>query len=148
MLEEIKSSSLAPYKIPGYRSSSESQITRSKRILIVDDNVDVRLSLADILINEGFKVGTAKNGLEGINYLSRHDLPDLILLDLSMPIMDGYDLMEKIRERSDLRKIPVIIISGEVDEARIKELAMDKLELLEKPVDFKKFVDVVDKATF
>ena len=67
---------------------------------------------------------------------------------MRMPIMDGYDLMEKIRERSDLRKIPVIIISGEVDEARIKELAMDKLELLEKPVDFKKFVDVVDKATF
>ena len=149
MLEEIQPSGLAHYKIPDYRSrGSHDQVTRSKKILIIDDNVDIRLSLADILINDGFKVATAKNGLEGLNYLSRHDHPDLILLDLSMPVMDGYDLMSKIRESSDLRKIPVIIISGEVDEERIHALAMDKLALLQKPLDVQQFIDVVEKATF
>lgn len=149
MLEEIKQSGLAHYKIPDYRSRKDSvQDTRSKRILIIDDNVDIRLSLADILISDGFKVATAKNGLEGLNYLTRHDHPDLILVDLKMPVMDGYDLISKIRESSDLKKIPVIIISGEVDDAKIRSLAMDKLSLLEKPIDFKNFIDIVEKATF
>jgi CheY-like chemotaxis protein len=148
VLEQIQTSGFTHSMIPDYRTSCRGRMIRSKRILIVDDIVDVRLSLADILINYGFKVATAKNGLDGLNYLSRNYLPDLILLDLSMPVMDGYDLMEKIRSHSDLRKIPVIIISGEVDEVRIKELAMDKLELLEKPLDHKMFVDLVEKAIF
>ena len=149
MLEEIYEPKKPLYKIPDYRSEgSKDQTTRSKKILIVDDNADVRLSLADILVNDGFKVATAKNGVEALKYLESHDHPDLILLDLKMPVMDGYDLMENIRKSSELRRVPVIIISGEVDEARIRALAMDKLELMEKPIDFKKFVDTVEKATF
>jgi CheY-like chemotaxis protein len=148
MLEEL----FEEKKMPLQRNSKVRQeaalATRKKIILIIDDNVDLRLTLAEILNNDGFSVATAKNGVEGLKYLNTKTHPDLILLDLAMPEMDGYDLMEKIRQQTNLRKIPVIIISGEVDEDRIKKLAMDKLALLEKPIDFGKFIDVVEKATF
>lgn len=149
MLEEIKQSENKTSKVPQYKARKDAQqTTRLKKILIIDDNVDVRLTLADVLISDGFRVATAKDGMEGLTYLERNDHPDLILLDLQMPVMDGYDLMDRIRQSSQLKKIPVILISGEVDEERIKSLAMDKLAFLEKPIDFKNFVDVVEKATF
>ncbi len=148
MLEEIYEEQKVPHQIKSKVRQEAALTSQKKIILIIDDNVDLRLTLADVLSNAGFRVATAKNGIEGLNYLSSKTHPDLILLDLAMPVMDGYDLMQKIREKTQLRKIPVIIISGEVDEARIKNLAMDKLALLEKPIDFKKFIDVVEKATF
>lgn len=69
----------------------------SKKILIVEDESPLRNAVADILTFEGFQVFQAKNGQEGLD-IALKDHPDLILLDLMMPVMDGLSMLEKLRE--------------------------------------------------
>jgi len=85
-------------------------------ILIVEDDGDIREDLADILRNEGYEVLTASNGQEACDRLrSPSALPDLILLDLMMPIMDGWQFRAEQLKDASLAQIPVIVLSGAVD---------------------------------
>lgn len=143
MFEEMNSPAFRDYKVSPYRMKEEGTQIRTKRILIIDDNLDLRLSLADILVSEGYKVATAKNGQEGLSYLFHKELPDLILLDLAMPILDGYEFLEKQNMNTDFAKVPVVIISGEIDQDKILELTHSAF-CMEKPLDYLKFLDVVE----
>jgi DNA-binding response OmpR family regulator len=69
----------------------------SKKILIVEDEAPLRNAVSDILTFEGFQVFQAKNGQEGLE-VALKEKPDLILLDLMMPVMDGLSMLEKLRE--------------------------------------------------
>jgi DNA-binding response OmpR family regulator len=69
----------------------------SKKILIVEDESPLRNAVSDILTFEGFQVFQAKNGQEGLE-VALKEKPDLILLDLMMPVMDGLSMLEKLRE--------------------------------------------------
>lgn len=69
----------------------------SKKILIVEDESPLRNAVSDILSFEGFQVFQAKNGQEGLD-IALKEKPDLILLDLMMPVMDGLSMLEKLRE--------------------------------------------------
>jgi chemosensory pili system protein ChpA (sensor histidine kinase/response regulator) len=83
-----------------------------KEILIVDDEVDFRLSLAELLVEQGYKVSTAKDGMEAIQHLiGASKLPDLITVDMRMPIQDGISFKEEL-QRLQLHQIPLIVISG------------------------------------
>lgn len=83
-----------------------------KEILIIDDEVDFRLSLAELLVEQGYKVATAKDGLEAIQHLiGATKLPDLITIDINMPQQDGLTFKEEL-QRLQFHQIPVIIISG------------------------------------
>ena len=144
MFEEMNSPAFRDYKVSPYRVKEQGTQVRAKRILIIDDNLDLRLSLADILVSEGYKVATAKNGQEGLSYLFHKELPDLILLDLAMPILDGYEFLEKQNLNKDFAKVPVIVISGEIDQERILELTHNAF-CLEKPLDYLRFLDVVEQ---
>jgi DNA-binding response OmpR family regulator len=84
-----------------------------KTILIVDDAASVRRLLEEYLAGQGFRVATAINGREAI-YAARHEQPDLILLDLMMPEMDGYEFLRRYRQE---RQTPVIIITAREEEA-------------------------------
>jgi CheY-like chemotaxis protein len=82
-------------------------------VLIVDDDADIRELLAETLACEGFEVSTAANGLEGLQLLrSRKVRPSVILLDLMMPIMDGYAFLEHRHLDPALASIPVAIVTA------------------------------------
>lgn len=84
----------------------------SNKILVVDDQASVRQLLQDYLTEQGFKVITATDGQNAI-YTARHEEPDLILLDIMMPRMDGYDFLRQYRQE---RQTPVIIITAREEE--------------------------------
>jgi two-component system alkaline phosphatase synthesis response regulator PhoP len=90
-----------------------------KTILIVDDSASVRRLLEEYLTGQGFRAVMAVNGREAI-YAARHEQPDLILLDLMMPEMDGYEFLRRYRQE---RQTPVIIITAREEEAdAVREL--------------------------
>lgn len=84
----------------------------SNTILVVDDQSNVRQLLQDYLTEQGYRVLTAPDGQTAI-YAARHDPPDLILLDIMMPKMDGYQFLRQFRQE---RKTPVIIITAREEE--------------------------------
>ena len=91
----------------------EDSSTRTKRILVVDDDIDIRDILADVLKDEGFTVVCAANGKEAIRQLKSHaERFDLILLDLMMPEADGWDFRRMQADEPDHKDIPVILMSA------------------------------------
>ena len=84
----------------------------AKTILVVDDKANVRQLLSEYLTGQGFKVVTATNGREAL-YAARHETPDVILLDIMMPEMDGYEFLREYRRE---RSVPVIIITAREEE--------------------------------
>jgi CheY-like chemotaxis protein len=82
------------------------------RILVVEDHNDSREMLEEFLAEEGFTVETAVNGLQALERLRRAPRPDLVLLDLMMPVMTGWDLMARVEEEPSLWGLPVIVVSG------------------------------------
>lgn len=85
----------------------------AKTILVVDDKANVRQLLHDYLAGQGFKVVTATNGREAL-YAARHETPDVILLDIMMPEMDGYEFLQQYRRE---RSVPVIVITAREEES-------------------------------
>lgn len=84
---------------------------KTKNILVVDDERDVAEFMKDLLEDNGYGVTVAYDGVEAMQKI-KSETPDLILLDLQMPEETGTDLYRKLRHRSDLKDIPVIIVSG------------------------------------
>jgi CheY-like chemotaxis protein len=84
-----------------------------KSILVVDDNRDARTALASLFRLLGFTVGTAADGLAALEYLLVHPLPSLIVLDLLMPRMDGFEFLAARGQDHALSQIPVLVCSSE-----------------------------------
>ena len=83
--------------------------------MVVDDSVTVRKVTGRFLEREGFRVITAKDGVEALQLLQDH-IPDVILLDIEMPRMDGFEVAKNIRTSSRLRDIPIIMITSRTGE--------------------------------
>jgi CheY-like chemotaxis protein len=99
-------------------------------ILIVDDDAESREMLSELLTNEGYTVVRAENGRDALDYLSR-SLPSLIILDLMMPIMSGWEFRERQRADSRLNSLPVVVTSASGLAPEI-----DAAALIPKPIDF------------
>jgi len=82
-----------------------------KKILLVDDN-DIHLLLAENILNTKYECITAKSGKEALNYLSKGSVPDLVLLDILMPEMSGWETYNKIRGISLLRDVPIAFLTS------------------------------------
>jgi two-component system nitrogen regulation response regulator NtrX len=116
----------------------------SKTILVVDDEKDIRISLTGILEDEGYQVVTAASGVEALETL-REDLPDLVLLDIWMPGMDGLETLEKIK--SMLPHITVIMISGHgTIETAVRATKLGAFDFIEKPLSLDKILIAVANA--
>ena len=87
----------------------------NKKVLIVEDEAPLRNAVSDILSFEGFDVFQAKNGQEGLD-LALQEHPDIILLDLMMPIMDGLTMLEKLREDQDYGKTAAVILLTNIND--------------------------------
>lgn len=84
-------------------------------VLVVDDDPDTVETMRDILEEEGHTVLSARNGLEGLEIALR-TVPDLVLLDLDMPVMDGRAFLERVHGSPSLSGMTVVVLSGAVDE--------------------------------
>lgn len=105
-----------------------------KLILLVEDDHDIRDSMVELLTDAGYGVATAGNGAEALAYLAAQPRPHLILLDLMMPVMDGFTFREEQQKNADWSRIPVVVMSadGHVIEKQARTGAADYLK---KPVD-------------
>lgn len=116
----------------------------SKTILVVDDEKDIRISLTGILEDEGYHVLTAASGTEALEGVQQ-DLPDLILLDIWMPGMDGLETLEKLKIL--FPKITVIMISGHgTIETAVKATKLGAFDFIEKPLSLDKVLIAVANA--
>jgi two-component system chemotaxis response regulator CheY len=113
------------------------------KILIIEDDTDIRESLADILTFEGHDVATAGNGQEAFDYLTNHpdETPDLILLDLMMPIMDGDNFLLKLESHLPHIKTPIIILSAAI----CGKERTNVVTFMKKPVDLDNLLKNVQK---
>ncbi|MGB2894606.1 MAG: response regulator transcription factor [Anaerolineales bacterium] len=108
---------------------------QSAKILVVDDEAVIRDSIADILRLHGYQVLTASNGIEGLEAI-RQDIPEMIISDIMMPEMNGYQFYQRVRSHSEWLWIPFIFLSAkrEGEDIRFgKELGVE--DYLEKPID-------------
>ena len=81
-------------------------------VLLVEDDAEVRTSVAEILELEGFSVDTAVHGQQALDKLRSGAVPNVLLLDLMMPVMNGLELLQHLRAESELRAPPVIVLSA------------------------------------
>jgi chemosensory pili system protein ChpA (sensor histidine kinase/response regulator) len=106
---------------------------RTKRILVVDDSVTVRKVTTRLLERNGFEVFTAKDGVDAIATLQDH-IPDLMLLDIEMPRMDGFEVASIVRHDSRLKHLPIIMITSRTgDKHRNRAFSIGVNEYLGKP---------------
>ncbi len=106
----------------------------SKRILVVEDDTSIRELLVELLESEGYSVASAVNGLEGLKYLQNQISPDLILIDLMMPVMDGYSFRTEQLKNDKWAKIPTVVMSAEAN-AKEKMKNFQITAFLSKPVE-------------
>jgi CheY-like chemotaxis protein len=115
------------------------------KILIVEDDEDIREVLRDFFESEGCLVATALNGREALTRLEVGPRPDLIFLDLMMPVMNGEEFVIEMKKTSDWAKIPIVILSAD---HRAAELA-NELKIkwcVKKPVALKTLVTMAEEA--
>jgi CheY-like chemotaxis protein len=112
----------------------------NRSVLIVDDDLAATDSLTDILTAEGYTVSTAKNGKEALEHLQRAPLPRLIILDLFMPEMDGWEFRREQMKNPKLRDIPVVVMTGASVYAGI-----DVNVIVHKPLDVARFISLIER---
>jgi two-component system chemotaxis response regulator CheY len=105
-----------------------------RRILLIDDDADLRGGVAEVLEHEGFRVTGAANGQEGLEAM-RKELPDLVLLDLLMPVMNGWMFCQSIKEDPFLQRVPVIAMSAAVSKDPASPYFIDVFDFVAKPID-------------
>jgi len=114
-------------------------------LLLVEDNVDNRDMLARRLMRKGYDVRLAANGLEGVEQAQAIH-PDLILMDLSMPVLDGWEAIRRIRAAPGLRAIPIIALTGHaMKDDRDRALAAGADEYMAKPLDFTSLLNIIQQ---
>jgi len=116
-----------------------------KRILIVEDCFLARELMSLILGEGGYMVSTAANGKEAIERLHSTDRPDLILLDLRMPVMDGWTFREELKHDPELAVIPVVVISG-LDQSGEENATLEAARFLHKPIETTELLETVQQC--
>lgn len=109
-----------------------------RNILIVEDNAEIRDTLREVFELEGYGVELAENGAVGLRVAQQAQAPCLVLLDLMMPVMDGWQFLAAIRAPGSQvpANIPVVVVSGVADHAAVSDLkARFGWEVIRKPPD-------------
>lgn len=116
-------------------------VRRPLRVLAVEDDPSLRNFYGRFLADEGYDVRLASNGLEGLQELGWD--PDLILLDLVMPVLDGYEFLRRLRASPETTHIPVLVLSGAIVKEQDRA-TLDAQAVLEKPFDFARLLTAVE----
>ena len=118
----------------------------SKTILLIEDDPGVRHGTAAFLENEGFFVVPASTGTDALLILKHTEPPDLILLDLMLPLMSGWDVRAELAKDDRLARVPVIIFSGVVDRQEAALLRVQPENCVKKPVRPRELLAVVRRC--
>jgi CheY-like chemotaxis protein len=113
-------------------------------VLIVEDDAEIRETLSELLRDEGYSAAGAAHGDAALSYLRVNALPSLILLDLMMPVMSGWEFRAAQRQDPRLAGVPVVVISGDSDVAS-KATAIQADGYLNKPIDVDQLMDFVSR---
>ena len=129
-----------------FNISGGTDVSENKKILAVDDENDVLLIIKTALISEGFDVKTASGGADALSVASEFT-PDLVILDMMMPEMSGFDVLKQMREKPELKQIPVIMLTGVADKSKIrKAIDVGVSYYIVKPFEFHDLISKVKLA--
>ncbi|MBN2615879.1 MAG: response regulator [Bacteroidales bacterium] len=104
-----------------------------KKIFVIDDELSIRMLLENYL-GKTYDVVTKSDGREGIKYLEEGNIPDVIVADIQMPNLDGYEFLKQVRASGFFKDIPMIMLSGiESSQERVKCLRMGADDYIVKP---------------
>jgi chemosensory pili system protein ChpA (sensor histidine kinase/response regulator) len=120
------------------------RVDRRTFALVVDDSITVRRVTQRLLERNGMRVLTAKDGVDAMQLMQEH-VPDVILLDIEMPRMDGYEVAAAVRNDAKLKDVPIVMITSRVGEkhrARAIELGVD--DYLGKPYQENQLLDAIE----
>lgn len=118
-------------------------MTNSKTILVIEDDAKIRQLLVDGLKSQGYETLSADNGLEALKILEGTK-PDLCIVDLNMPKLDGLAFLTALRNRAETRALPSIVLTAQSDDDNInKAMEMGAKHYLVKPIRFKLFLNYV-----
>ena len=116
------------------------------RVLVVDDDEILRMLLQAHLKQTGHRVLLAASAQEAISVVEEHGPPDVAVLDITLPDSDGFELAQKLRAATDGARLPIIFLSGNVDETHIEEGRQLGAVYLTKPYIRTALCNAVDKA--
>lgn len=121
------------------------RIDAKKHVLIVEDSPDLRLLVSRLLQREGYILSKAANGQEALDLLrSMTELPSMILLDIMMPVMDGFLFREAQEKDPRLAGIPVVVMTADSHpESKAERLRVK--EIIRKPIDIDRLLEVTDR---
>lgn len=112
-------------------------------VLLVDDDAAIRGAFSESLGDDGYSVATADDGAAALQYLQTHAAPRLILLDLMMPVMNGWQFLEQQRTNPALRTIPVVVLTAaELSDHEKNQLQVDWC--VRKPIDLRRLLTIAD----
>jgi len=114
-----------------------------KRVLVIDDDMPLRGMLAAALRQHGFQVLLAGDGEEGQRALKIHD-PNVILLDLAMPKVNGWDFLQRLQETGWLGRVPIIVLSAHLHVDPQAVLQMGVAAILPKPFNLPELIDLIE----
>jgi PAS domain S-box-containing protein len=130
------------------RALSPRDEARALRLLVVDDDPDIRAFLEEALSHHGYHTWAAANGEEALEQVEEIE-PDLILLDLKMPGLDGYDVLRRLKGSEATRPIPIIVITAspvDKERDRVRVLGMGADQYITKPLSIEMLVNEVKSA--
>ncbi len=108
-------------------------------VLVVDDDEAIREVVAEVLRDEGYRVTCAENGAQALTELRKDGPPDLMLLDLMMPVLSGWEVLEELEADERLSCIPVVVVSAMAGPGMH--------EYLVKPIDLERLLATVERMT-
>jgi DNA-binding response OmpR family regulator len=126
----------------GGRSKRVADVDR-KRVLVIDDDLPLRGMLAAALRQHGFQVLLAGDGGEGQRALTIHN-PHVVLLDLAMPDVNGWDFLQRIQETGHIATVPIIVVSAHLHVDPQAILQMGVKAILPKPFNLAELIDLIE----
>ena len=117
---------------------------QTKRILVVDDIEDNLFLMQLLLETQGYQVDTAQSGQAALDRLHIEGIPDLIILDLMMPGMNGYEVIDYLRNQDNLPDIPILLVTANTSVNHQQANEAGANEVLYKPLDIKQFLTKVE----
>jgi CheY-like chemotaxis protein len=127
------------------QTSKPGELRRSRRILVVDDDPFVRDAIGGYLSQAGYRVDEARSGVEALDRM-RQVMPDMVLLDLNMPVMNGPTFVATVRQDPRLASASVVVLSGQPDLCE-EVVNLGARASLAKPIDLDILLAIVDRVT-
>jgi CheY-like chemotaxis protein len=117
-----------------------------KKILVIEDNLEIRENVKELLSLEGYLVVTAENGSTGVETAFR-EIPDLVICDVSMPVLDGYGVLKQLRESKEMPAVPFVFFTAHAEKKDIqKGLLEGATNYLVKPFTEEQLMNAIASA--